>query len=87
MLIHGEPPIQTSCVSGGMLFIQLPSGRQLSYVKPRMGENRLGSESVTYEGYYDPATYEALTNIRRDEMAAEKKAAYRPLIDICSPYA
>ena len=34
----------------GMLFIKLPSGRQLSYVKPRMGENRFGGESVTYEG-------------------------------------
>lgn len=34
----------------GMLFIQLPSGRRLSYVKPRIGENRFGGESVTYEG-------------------------------------
>lgn len=34
----------------GMLFIKLLSGRQLSYVKPRMGENRFGGESVTYEG-------------------------------------
>ena len=34
----------------GMLFIFLPSGRQLSYVKPRMGENRFGGESITYEG-------------------------------------
>lgn len=34
----------------GMLFIKLPSGRQLSYVKSRMGENRFGGESVTYEG-------------------------------------
>lgn len=34
----------------GMLFILLPSGRHLSYVKPRMGENRFGGESVTYEG-------------------------------------
>lgn len=34
----------------GMLFITLPSGRTLSYVKPRMGENRFGGESVTYEG-------------------------------------
>lgn len=33
-----------------MLFIKLPSGRQLSYVKPRMGENKFGGESVTYEG-------------------------------------
>ena len=34
----------------GMLFITLPSGRQLTYVKPRIGENRYGGESVTYEG-------------------------------------
>ena len=34
----------------GMLFIDLPSGRRLSYVKPRMGTNRFGSDSVTYEG-------------------------------------
>lgn len=34
----------------GMLFIGLPSGRTLSYVKPRMGINIFGSESVTYEG-------------------------------------
>lgn len=33
-----------------MLFIKLPSGRTLSYVKPRIGENRFGGESVTYEG-------------------------------------
>lgn len=34
----------------GMLFIDLPSGRRLAYVKPRIGVNRFGSESVTYEG-------------------------------------
>ena len=34
----------------GMLFIKLPSGRLLSYVKPRIGENQFGGESVTYEG-------------------------------------
>ena len=34
----------------GMLFILLPSGRTLAYVKPRIGENRFGGESVTYEG-------------------------------------
>ena len=34
----------------GILFITLPSGRQLSYVKPRIGENRFGGEAVTYEG-------------------------------------
>lgn len=34
----------------GMLFITLPSGRKLAYVKPKMGENQFGGESVTYEG-------------------------------------
>lgn len=41
--------IRFECRSG-MLFIMLPSGRRLAYVKPRMGENRFGGESVTYEG-------------------------------------
>ncbi|GAA0201790.1 DNA polymerase [Selenomonas dianae] len=34
----------------GVLFIRLPSGRELAYAKPRIGENRFGRESVTYEG-------------------------------------
>ena len=34
----------------GMLFITLPSGRKLAYVKPRIGINQFGGESVTYEG-------------------------------------
>jgi len=34
----------------GMLFITLPSGRRLSYVKPRIGGNKFGSDCVTYEG-------------------------------------
>ena len=33
-----------------MLFITLPSGRQLSYIKPRISENQFGSSCVTYEG-------------------------------------
>jgi DNA polymerase len=41
--------IRFSCKSG-VLFIELPSGRRLSYVKPRIGENKFGGESVTYEG-------------------------------------
>ncbi|WP_415963895.1 DNA polymerase [Acidaminococcus fermentans] len=41
--------IRFSCQSG-MLFIELPSGRRLSYIKPRIGENCFGGESVTYEG-------------------------------------
>lgn len=34
----------------GMLFIELPSGRRLSYVKPKIEQNQFGGESVTYEG-------------------------------------
>ena len=38
-----------SCRSG-MLFITLPSGRNLAYVKPRIGENKFGGACITYEG-------------------------------------
>ena len=34
----------------GILFITLPSGRKLSYVKPRMAVNRFGRDGLTYEG-------------------------------------
>ena len=43
---HG---LEFTCRSG-MLFITLPSGRKLVYVKPRIGVNHFGGESVTYEG-------------------------------------
>ena len=48
------------CCSSGMLFIQLPSGRVLSYVKPRTGENKFGGESVTYEGVGGTKKWERL---------------------------
>ena len=38
-----------SCRSG-MLFIKLPSGRNLAYVKPKVGTNKFGGECITYEG-------------------------------------
>lgn len=34
----------------GMLFIKLPSGRKLTYIKPKIGVNQFGGEAVTYEG-------------------------------------
>lgn len=43
---HG---IRFSCRSG-MLFITLPSGRELAYVKPRIGVNQFGSPAATYMG-------------------------------------
>jgi DNA polymerase len=57
-----------SCVTHGikfycqsaMLFIVLPSGRQLAYVKPRMGENQFGGHCITYEGVGGTKKWERL---------------------------
>lgn len=38
------------------------------------------------EGYYDPVVYEALTKIEKEERAARKAAAFRPMVYVCSPY-
>lgn len=46
---HSVRGVRIFCQSG-MLFITLPSGRRLAYVKPCMGENKFGGEAVTYEG-------------------------------------
>ena len=51
--------VKIFCQSG-MLFITLPSGRNLAYVKPRTGENRFGGESVTYEGVGGTKKWERL---------------------------
>ena len=40
----------TFSFKSGMLFITLPSGRKLAYVKPRIGMNQFSGESITYEG-------------------------------------
>ena len=37
-------------VESGILFIELPSGRRLAYVKPGLGENRFGGTAITYWG-------------------------------------
>jgi hypothetical protein len=47
----------------------------------------MGIDKFNHEGYADPTTYEALTNIHREEVVADKKAAYLPLVYVCSPYA
>ena len=44
----------------GMLFITLPSGRKLTYVKPKIGENKFGSPCVTYEGVGGTKKWERL---------------------------
>lgn len=47
-------------LKSGILFITLPSGRKLAYVKPRISENRFGGESVTYEGVGSTKKWERL---------------------------
>jgi DNA polymerase bacteriophage-type len=53
---HG---IAFTCKSG-MLFITLPSGRRLAYVKPRIGENKFGGDCITYEGVGGTKKWERL---------------------------
>ena len=53
---HG---ITFSCKSG-MLFITLPSGRQLAYVKPKIGANKFGGDCITYEGVGGTKKWERL---------------------------
>lgn len=40
----------TFTVESGIMFIHLPSGRSLAYVKPKLGENRFGGTNITHEG-------------------------------------
>lgn len=44
----------------GFLFVHLPGGRRLAYVKPRIGENRFGGESITYWGVGTSKRWERL---------------------------
>lgn len=44
----------------GFLFITLPSGRRLTYVKPRIGQNQFGGDCVTYEGTGDQKKWDRL---------------------------
>ena len=53
---HG---IRFTCTSG-MLFITLPSGRRLSYVKPQIGTNQFGGDSITYMGIGSTKKWERL---------------------------
>lgn len=48
-----------SCKSG-MLFITLPSGRKLAYVKPKIGTNKFGGSCITYEGVGGTKKWERL---------------------------
>ena len=72
--------------------ITISTGRTARFIKlqKQSRENRMevqlmGIRKCNGEGYHDPTTYEALSNIRKEEKAA--KRAYRPLVYICSPFA
>lgn len=62
--IKGRYETETQGISfsyeSGFLFITLPSGRRLAYVKPRMGINQFGGEAVTYEGIGTTKKWERL---------------------------
>ena len=58
--MNGEVESIRFCYQSGMLFITLPSGRRLSYVKPRLGTNQFGSECITYEGIGSTKKWERL---------------------------
>lgn len=45
----------------------------------------MGISKYNSEGYHDPTTYEALSNVEKEEKAVQR--IYRPLVYICSPYA
>jgi len=52
----------TFTYQSGMLFITLPSGRKLAYVKPKIGENQFGGECITYEGIGATKKWERLNS-------------------------
>jgi len=47
----------------------------------------MGINKLNHKSYSDTTACEALADIHREEMAADKKAVYLPLVYICSPYA
>ena len=67
------------CVFRGMEKRSMKHVRLFKEVQP------MGISKYTSEGYYDPTTYEALSNIEKEEKAARR--VYRPLVYICYTYA
>lgn len=50
----------TFAYRSGMMFITLPSGRKLTYVKPKIGQNQFGRDCITYEGIGSTKKWERL---------------------------
>ena len=58
--IDGEVAGVRFAYRSGMLFITLPSGRRLAYVKPKVGTNQFGGDCITYEGTGSTKKWERL---------------------------
>ena len=58
--IDGEVAGITFAYRSGMMFITLPSGRRLTYVKPKIGQNQFGGDCITYEGIGSTKKWERL---------------------------
>lgn len=83
------------CYQSGMLFITLPSGRRLSYVKPKLGTNQFGSECITYEGIwrykererletYGPKLVENIVQATSRDILAMPCGPYRTALSPCT---
>ena len=63
-VIREHASVKVRCITleyrGGMMFMHLPSGRMLSYVKPKLGENDEGNEIITYEGIGNTKKWERI---------------------------
>ena len=58
--IDGDVAGITFAYRSGMMFITLPSGRKLTYVKPKIGQNQFGGDCITYEGIGSTKKWERL---------------------------
>ncbi len=63
-VIREKTSVKVRCITleyrGGMMFMCLPSGRMLSYVKPKLEENTEGNEVITYEGIGNTKKWERI---------------------------
>ena len=58
--IDGDVAGITFAYRSGMMFMTLPSGRKLTYVKPKIGQNQFGGDCITYEGIGSTKKWERL---------------------------
>lgn len=64
------------------MFIILPSGRKLSYVKPRIEKNKYGGDSITYEGISATKKWERIETYGTKEQELYMRNNYMYIINI-----